>query len=199
MKIMLLFLGEMCCDKPFDTWPVWILIRMLYDEGVELDDTDAGGDDCVHSNSSMSEVHVCCLSYQQQEYCDLWPSLECADVHLCVSPTTSPLYTCVHDICILMFSWILSDTGVWWHTAKWPDLYNFTVCRCFLFADMPWYQRKIASALFASPPTSTYEEVRVKLVLSVLLLWNPNENLRSHFHSYETSLFDSCLSWCKCV
>ncbi|KAK7115175.1 regulator of microtubule dynamics protein 1-like [Littorina saxatilis] len=29
---------------------------------------------------------------------------------------------------------------------------------CFLFADMPWYQRKIASALFASPPTSTYEE-----------------------------------------
>ncbi|KAL8619453.1 hypothetical protein ACOMHN_011804 [Nucella lapillus] len=29
---------------------------------------------------------------------------------------------------------------------------------CFLFADMPWYQRKIAGALFASPPTSTYDE-----------------------------------------
>lgn len=29
---------------------------------------------------------------------------------------------------------------------------------CFLFADMPWYQRQIASAVFASPPTSTYEE-----------------------------------------
>ncbi|XP_063406686.1 regulator of microtubule dynamics protein 1-like [Mytilus trossulus] len=29
---------------------------------------------------------------------------------------------------------------------------------CFLFADMPWYMRQIASALFASPPTSTYEE-----------------------------------------
>lgn len=29
---------------------------------------------------------------------------------------------------------------------------------CFTFADMPWYQRKIASALFASPPTATYEE-----------------------------------------
>jgi hypothetical protein len=29
---------------------------------------------------------------------------------------------------------------------------------CFLFADMPWYQRKIASAVFATPPTSTYEE-----------------------------------------
>nr|KAG5703427.1 hypothetical protein BaRGS_022476 [Batillaria attramentaria] len=29
---------------------------------------------------------------------------------------------------------------------------------CFLFADMPWYQRKIAAALFATPPTSSYEE-----------------------------------------
>ena len=29
---------------------------------------------------------------------------------------------------------------------------------CFLFADMPWYTRKIAAAIFASPPTSTYEE-----------------------------------------
>uniref|UniRef100_A0A0B6ZQN6 Regulator of microtubule dynamics protein 1 n=2 Tax=Arion vulgaris TaxID=1028688 RepID=A0A0B6ZQN6_9EUPU len=29
---------------------------------------------------------------------------------------------------------------------------------CFLFADMSWVQRKAASLLFASPPTSTYEE-----------------------------------------
>jgi len=29
---------------------------------------------------------------------------------------------------------------------------------CFLFADMGWIQRKAASALFASPPTSTYQE-----------------------------------------
>ncbi|KAL5022226.1 hypothetical protein ScPMuIL_001381 [Solemya velum] len=29
---------------------------------------------------------------------------------------------------------------------------------CYLFADMPWYQRKIAGALFATPPTSTYKE-----------------------------------------
>ncbi|GFS96557.1 regulator of microtubule dynamics protein 1 [Trichonephila clavipes] len=29
---------------------------------------------------------------------------------------------------------------------------------CFTFAEMPWYQRKIAAAIFASPPTSTYEE-----------------------------------------
>ncbi|CAL1269919.1 unnamed protein product [Larinioides sclopetarius] len=29
---------------------------------------------------------------------------------------------------------------------------------CYTFADMPWYQRKVAAAIFASPPTSTYEE-----------------------------------------
>ncbi|KAK7115177.1 regulator of microtubule dynamics protein 1-like [Littorina saxatilis] len=29
---------------------------------------------------------------------------------------------------------------------------------CFLVADIPWYQRKIAELLFAAPPTSTYEE-----------------------------------------
>ncbi|KAK7866595.1 hypothetical protein R5R35_010430 [Gryllus longicercus] len=29
---------------------------------------------------------------------------------------------------------------------------------CFSIADMPWYQRKIASTLFATPPSSSYEE-----------------------------------------
>lgn len=29
---------------------------------------------------------------------------------------------------------------------------------CFSFADLPWYQRKIASVIFATPPTSSYEE-----------------------------------------
>ncbi|XP_048868498.1 regulator of microtubule dynamics protein 1 [Brienomyrus brachyistius] len=29
---------------------------------------------------------------------------------------------------------------------------------CFAFAELPWYQRKIAAALFASPPNATYEE-----------------------------------------
>ncbi|XP_063238371.1 regulator of microtubule dynamics protein 1-like isoform X1 [Bacillus rossius redtenbacheri] len=29
---------------------------------------------------------------------------------------------------------------------------------CFSIADLPWYQRKIASAVFSDPPTSTYEE-----------------------------------------
>ncbi|XP_078587512.1 regulator of microtubule dynamics protein 1-like isoform X2 [Branchiostoma floridae x Branchiostoma japonicum] len=29
---------------------------------------------------------------------------------------------------------------------------------CFTMADLPWYQRKIASVIFATPPTSTYDE-----------------------------------------
>jgi len=29
---------------------------------------------------------------------------------------------------------------------------------CFSFADLPWYQRQIASVVFATPPTSTYDE-----------------------------------------
>lgn len=29
---------------------------------------------------------------------------------------------------------------------------------CFSFAELPWYQRKVAAIIFASPPTSTYEE-----------------------------------------
>lgn len=32
--------------------------------------------------------------------------------------------------------------------------------RCFSFAELPWYQRKVAAVLFASPPTSTFEEVK---------------------------------------
>lgn len=29
---------------------------------------------------------------------------------------------------------------------------------CFVFADLSWYQRKLASLLFTSPPSSTYQE-----------------------------------------
>ncbi|XP_041817008.1 regulator of microtubule dynamics protein 1 [Chelmon rostratus] len=29
---------------------------------------------------------------------------------------------------------------------------------CFAFTELPWYQRKVAAVIFASPPTSTYEE-----------------------------------------
>lgn len=31
---------------------------------------------------------------------------------------------------------------------------------CFTVADMPWYNRSIASTLFAEPPSSSYEEAR---------------------------------------
>ncbi|XP_049912078.1 regulator of microtubule dynamics protein 1 [Epinephelus moara] len=29
---------------------------------------------------------------------------------------------------------------------------------CFAFAELPWYQRKVAALIFSSPPNSTYEE-----------------------------------------
>ncbi|KAL1006719.1 hypothetical protein UPYG_G00075870 [Umbra pygmaea] len=29
---------------------------------------------------------------------------------------------------------------------------------CFAFAELPWYQRKVAAMIFASPPNATYEE-----------------------------------------
>ncbi|XP_053571151.1 regulator of microtubule dynamics protein 1 isoform X2 [Bombina bombina] len=32
---------------------------------------------------------------------------------------------------------------------------------CYSFADLPWYQTKIASALFATPPSSTFEEALI--------------------------------------
>lgn len=38
--------------------------------------------------------------------------------------------------------------------TSWHLLGNFA----FGLADMPWYQRKIVSAIFATPPTGTYEE-----------------------------------------
>ncbi|KAK1332191.1 hypothetical protein QTO34_007877 [Cnephaeus nilssonii] len=34
---------------------------------------------------------------------------------------------------------------------------------CYTFAEMPWYQRRIANMLFAAPPSSTYEEVSADL------------------------------------
>ncbi|KAM9308411.1 regulator of microtubule dynamics protein 1 [Gastrophryne carolinensis] len=32
---------------------------------------------------------------------------------------------------------------------------------CYMFADLPWYQSKIAAALFAAPPSSTFEEALI--------------------------------------
>lgn len=38
--------------------------------------------------------------------------------------------------------------------TSWHVLGNFA----FGLADMPWYQRKVVSTIFAAPPTGTYEE-----------------------------------------
>uniref|UniRef100_A0A8C5V8Q1 Regulator of microtubule dynamics protein 1 n=1 Tax=Microcebus murinus TaxID=30608 RepID=A0A8C5V8Q1_MICMU len=44
---------------------------------------------------------------------------------------------------------------------------------CYTFAEMPWYQRRIAQVLFATPPSSTYEEV-LTLFFSFLCTVDPN-------------------------
>ena len=42
------------------------------------------------------------------------------------------------------------------------------VSRCFVFADLPWYQQKAASVIFATPPTSTYQEVTSFFIQSLV-------------------------------
>ncbi|XP_070575764.1 regulator of microtubule dynamics protein 1-like isoform X2 [Ptychodera flava] len=46
---------------------------------------------------------------------------------------------------------------------------------CFTFAEMPWYQQKIASVLFAKPPESTYNEA--------LTYFMKAENVDPNFYS----------------
>ncbi|CAI9605681.1 unnamed protein product [Staurois parvus] len=43
---------------------------------------------------------------------------------------------------------------------------------CYGFAELPWYQTKIAAALFASPPSATFEEVT--LLRTLTRLADPN-------------------------
>lgn len=47
-------------------------------------------------------------------------------------------------------------------TSTWmvPNICCPLSLRCFAFAELPWYQRKVAAVIFSSPPESTYEEVR---------------------------------------
>lgn len=33
------------------------------------------------------------------------------------------------------------------------------LCRCYSVVSVPWYQRKVATVIFATPPSSSYEEV----------------------------------------
>ncbi|NXW08580.1 RMD1 protein, partial [Fregetta grallaria] len=48
---------------------------------------------------------------------------------------------------------------------------------CYSFAEMPWYQRKIAATLFATPPTSTFQEYAARShikLFSCLYTADPN-------------------------
>lgn len=38
--------------------------------------------------------------------------------------------------------------------------------RFFSFANVPWYQRKIASVIFATPPSGTFEEALENFLLA---------------------------------
>ena len=40
---------------------------------------------------------------------------------------------------------------------------TIAACRCYSVASVPWYQKKIASVVFATPPYSTYAEVGMGL------------------------------------
>ncbi|XP_065483245.1 regulator of microtubule dynamics protein 1 isoform X2 [Caloenas nicobarica] len=42
---------------------------------------------------------------------------------------------------------------------------------CYSFAEMPWYQRKIAATLFATPPTSTFEEQSQISTAKICSIW----------------------------
>ncbi|XP_054716619.1 regulator of microtubule dynamics protein 1-like [Uloborus diversus] len=55
---------------------------------------------------------------------------------------------------------------------------------CFTFADMPWYQRKAAAAIFASPPTSTYEEA--------LQFFEKAEQICPKFYSMNLLMIGKC-------
>jgi tetratricopeptide (TPR) repeat protein len=55
---------------------------------------------------------------------------------------------------------------------------------CFAFADLPWYQRKIASALLAEPPTSSYEEALEHFLRA--------ERLEPAFYPRNTLMIASC-------
>ncbi|KAJ6627051.1 Cathepsin L, partial [Pseudolycoriella hygida] len=64
--------------------------------------------------------------------------------------------------------------------TSWHVLGNFA----FGLADMPWYQRKIVSAIFATPPTGTYEEALEHFLKA--------EELQPYFYSDNLLLIAKC-------
>lgn len=74
---------------------------------------------------------------------------------VCASQSTSLFYA----IDIFFFVYQIKMDLIIFVSDTYCLFLNFFLLRCFMFADLPWYQQKIAATLFAAPPTSTYEEV----------------------------------------
>jgi len=55
---------------------------------------------------------------------------------------------------------------------------------CFSVADLPWYQRQIASAVFATPPTSSFEEA--------LAAFQKAEQIEPKFYSMNLLMLAKC-------
>jgi len=64
--------------------------------------------------------------------------------------------------------------------TSWHLLGNFA----YALADMPWYQRKIVSAIFATPPTGTYEEALEHCLKA--------EEIKPNFYSMNLLLIAKC-------
>lgn len=64
--------------------------------------------------------------------------------------------------------------------TSWHLLGNFA----FGLADMPWYQRKIVSAIFATPPSGTYEEALEHFLKA--------EEKKPNFYSMNLLLIGKC-------
>lgn len=88
---------------------------------------------------------------------------------------------------LLVSTWLLLDTVEMNMAAIGLDLFSFL--RCFAFAELPWYQRKVAAVLFASPPNATYEEVKCYAVLlldvHILSLLQYEKNKKQNINSLE--------------
>lgn len=65
-----------------------------------------------------------------------------------------------------------------------PTIYHMLATFSFSLADMAWYQRKIVSALFASPPSGTYEEALENSLLA--------EEKKADFYSPNLVLVGKC-------
>lgn len=105
-------------------------------------------------------------------------SLRTVSSGMCVCYFHRGLLSLIQKMPLLSTSWVIGKCTAsagwrkplptviltWWIQWKWTWLPSGWICvsllRCFAFAELPWYQRKVAAVLFASPPTATYEEVK---------------------------------------